>query len=100
MDVPVVADEQECIYISSVRTQDVVWKTCQEQWMIETDGDRESGKAMLSVQHDDGLLYEYIYIYIYIYTYILYVYTYMFTHTHTHIYIYIHSFVVNNIIIA
>ena len=28
-------------YISLVQTLDVVWRTCQEQRMIETDGERE-----------------------------------------------------------
>ena len=53
MDVLVLADKQEPIYISFVRTQDLVWKTCQEQWMIGTDGERESGKSVLSTQLDD-----------------------------------------------
>ena len=30
MDMSVLADQQELIYISSMQTQDVVWKTCQE----------------------------------------------------------------------
>ena len=38
MDAPVLADQQELIYIRSVRTQDVVWRTCREWWMI---GERE-----------------------------------------------------------
>ena len=37
MDVVVFADEQELIYIKSVWTHDVVWKTCRERWMIVTD---------------------------------------------------------------
>ena len=41
MDVPVLADQQESTYNISVRTQDVVWKTCREQWMIGTDGEKE-----------------------------------------------------------
>ena len=53
MDVPVLADQQELIYISSVRTQDVVWKTCQEQWMIGMDEEKESGKFVISAQFDD-----------------------------------------------
>ena len=36
-DVPVSADLQELIYISSVRTLSVVWKTYRERWMIGTD---------------------------------------------------------------
>ena len=40
MDVPVLANQQELIYTTSVRTQDVVWKTYWEQWMIGTNGER------------------------------------------------------------
>ena len=40
-DMPELADQQELIYISSVQTQDIVWKTCQEQWMIGMDEERE-----------------------------------------------------------
>ena len=46
---PVLTDQQELTYNnSSVQTQDVVWKTCQERWMIETDGERKSEKSMLA----------------------------------------------------
>ena len=38
MDVPELADQQILIKISSIRTVDVVWKTCKERWMIETNG--------------------------------------------------------------
>ena len=62
--VPVLADQQELIYISSVRTQDVVWKTCQERWIIEMDGGRDSAKSVLSARLDDIYIYIYIYIYI------------------------------------
>ena len=41
MDVGVLADQQEHIYISFVQTPDVVWKTCRERWMIGTDGEKE-----------------------------------------------------------
>ena len=37
--------------------QDVVSKTCQEWWMIETDGDWETRKSMGSVQLDDIYIY-------------------------------------------
>ena len=49
MEIPVLADQQELIYISSVQIQNVVWKTCQEWWMIGTDGERESesGKSVM-----------------------------------------------------
>ena len=39
--------------ISALYRQDAVKKTCQVQWLIETDGKRESGNSMLSVQLDD-----------------------------------------------
>ena len=35
-------DQRELIYNSSVRTQNVAWKTSQKRLMIETDGERES----------------------------------------------------------
>ena len=41
IDVRRLTDLQEHIYISSVRTQDVFWKTCLERWMIETDGETD-----------------------------------------------------------
>ena len=43
----------ELILNSSVRTQDVVRRTCQKRWMIETNGERESGKSVLIARHDD-----------------------------------------------
>ena len=39
MGVPMLADQEELIYISSVRTQDVVWKTYPERLMVGTDGE-------------------------------------------------------------
>ena len=53
MDASVLADQQGLTYISSVWTQDVVWRTFQDHWMIGLDGKRESEKSMLSVQLDD-----------------------------------------------
>ena len=56
---PLYMDEQrlddllEPIHISSVTIQDVAWKTCREQWTIETGGDRGSGKSVLAAQNDD-----------------------------------------------
>ena len=57
MDVPVLAD-QEHLYRtqtknSSVQTQDVVYKTCWEQWMIGINGERNSGKSVLAARLDD-----------------------------------------------
>ena len=60
-------DQLETIYNSSMPIQeDVAFKTFREQWAIETDGDRGSGRFVLAVRHDD------IYIYIYIFRSILY----------------------------
>ena len=53
MDVRVLAYHQKLIYISSVQTQDVVWKSCQEQWMIGMDRERESEKPVLPAQLND-----------------------------------------------
>ena len=53
MDVLMLANQQELIYISSVQTQDVVWKTCLEQWMIRTDGERVREMCAISVIEDD-----------------------------------------------
>ena len=41
-------DQLELIYSSSVLIQDVAWKTCLEQQMIEMDGEGETGKSMLA----------------------------------------------------
>ena len=41
MDVPVLDDQQRLIYFSSVRTLDVVWKTCRERWLIGTEREKE-----------------------------------------------------------
>ena len=41
------ASIEKLIYISFVRTQDVVWKTCREQWVIGMDRKRESRKYKL-----------------------------------------------------
>ena len=51
-DMPVLADQQELIHINCIRTLDVVYRTCQERWLIGTDGERESGKSALSGQLD------------------------------------------------
>ena len=37
---PVLDDKQEIIYISLVRREDVLWKNCEGQWMIGTEGER------------------------------------------------------------
>ena len=46
-------DQLEPIYNSSVAIQDIALKTSREQWMIETGGERGSGRSVLAVQHDD-----------------------------------------------
>ena len=51
---------QELIHISSVQTQDVGWKMCQEWWMIGTDGERESRNSALSAWLNDYHLIYYI----------------------------------------
>ena len=56
MDGPVMAGHQELIYISCVHIQGVVWKTYMEQWMRGTDGEKESGKSVLSARLDDDWL--------------------------------------------
>ena len=33
--------QQEHTYISSIRTQDAVWRTCRQRWLIRTDGQRK-----------------------------------------------------------
>ena len=43
MDEPMLADQQESIYICFVQTQGVVRKTCREGWMIGADGEWKSG---------------------------------------------------------
>ena len=42
MDVQVLVYQPKLIYISSVQTQNVVWKTCRGQGMIETDAERDT----------------------------------------------------------
>ena len=41
MDVQVLVDQQEHFYISSVRTQDAIWKTCRERRIIGTEEEEE-----------------------------------------------------------
>ena len=56
MDMSELADQQELIYISSMWTQDVVWKIYLEWCMIGMNGESESGKSMLVVWLDDEKL--------------------------------------------
>ena len=55
MDVPVLADQQELANNISLRTQDVVLKTCQKQCVIGMNSKRESGKSVLAVRFDDDI---------------------------------------------
>ena len=53
MDEQRLNDQQVPIYNSSMPIQDTAWKTSQERCTIERDGERESGRSMLVVRHDD-----------------------------------------------
>ena len=55
-DVLVLTDQQESTNNYDVQTQDLVWKTCWEQWMIGTNGEKESGKSMLATRLDDDAI--------------------------------------------
>ena len=46
-------DQLEPIYNSSVPIQDVAWRTSRERWMIETGGEKGSGRSVLAARHDD-----------------------------------------------
>ena len=50
IDVQMLADHQELIYNSFVQVQYIIWKTCLKQWILETYGERESGKSVLAVR--------------------------------------------------
>ena len=52
VDMPVRANQQELIYLSSVRTPGVVWKPCQDRYMIGTDGERVR-ESVLALRFDD-----------------------------------------------
>ena len=41
MVVPMLAEQQEIIYVSSVKTLDAVWKNCCERRMMERERERE-----------------------------------------------------------
>ena len=53
MDVQRLDDQLESIYNSPVPIQYVSRMTCRERWTIETGGEKESGKSVLTAQHDD-----------------------------------------------
>ena len=46
-------DQPKPIYNSSVPIQDIALKTFWEQCMIETDGERGSGRSVLAARHGD-----------------------------------------------
>ena len=58
---PLLPDEQwlgdqiEPIFNSFVPIQDVAWKTCREQWTIETSGKKKSGKSVLAAWHNNDI---------------------------------------------
>ena len=59
--VAVLADQQELTDNISAWTHDVIWKTGQERWIIDTDEDKKSGKSVLPARlnnDDASLLYE------------------------------------------
>ena len=70
MNMLVLANQQELTYNSSAQTQDVVWKTCPEQWMVGMDRERERVWEICACSVTWwwwSWWYIYIYIYIYIY---------------------------------
>ena len=46
-------DQLEPTYNSGMSIRNIVLKTYREQWMIETGGERGSGRSVLAAQHDD-----------------------------------------------
>ena len=46
-------DQLEPIYNSSVSIQDIALRTSQEQWTIETGGERGSERSVLAARLDD-----------------------------------------------
>ena len=58
---------------SSVLIQDVALQTSQQQWTIETSGERWSGRSMLAVRHDDDDCFQKInkFLILIIYSYIV-----------------------------
>ena len=67
IDVLGLVDLQELIIFISVRTYDVVWKTCKERCRIETAEERESPGNPCD---QCNLIIVMTYIHIYIYTYL------------------------------
>ena len=57
----VLDDQLNVIYNSSLRTPDVVEKTCQKRWMIDTNGEKERVREVRAC----CMSWWYIYIYIY-----------------------------------
>ena len=61
-------DKLEPIHNSSVPIQDVTLKTSRGQWTIEMSGEREPGRSVLAVRHDDD---DEIYLFLFTYLNIL-----------------------------
>ena len=55
INVPVFVNQQRHIYISSVQVEDAALKICYEWWMIEMDGEKESGNFVLSAWLGDDV---------------------------------------------
>ena len=62
-------NQQEHIYNSSVRIQDIAWKITWKRWTLETNSEGDSGKSTLAIWFENDDIYIYIYICIYIYIY-------------------------------
>ena len=56
MNVPVLTNNLQLIYISSVQTQNVVYKTCRVGWMIGRDGERAREICAVSAFGEDHWL--------------------------------------------
>ena len=46
-------DQLEPIYNSYMPIHNEAWKTFQERWTIETDGEIRSGRSVLPMRHED-----------------------------------------------
>ena len=53
MDEQMLDAQLEHIYNLSVRTQDVVLRTCRKRWAIERNGERESEKSVQAALHEN-----------------------------------------------
>ena len=53
-------NQLEPTYNSSVPIQDLDLKTFREQWTIETDGEKGSGRSVVAARHDDDDIHIYV----------------------------------------